>query len=152
MSTAPVDFSKLGGLWVPCAGSVTPWGTHLGSEEYEPDARTIEEAASLKEIGDYNLPMALYFGYDPYAPGATADGFRKVFNPYNYGWATEITVDESGKAEAAKHYAMGRIAPGWRTPCRTGRPSIRPTTAPTPGSSCSSPTRPASSMRASSTR
>ena len=109
-STAPVDFSKLGGLWVPCAGSVTPWGTHLGSEEYEPDARKIEAAASLKDIGDYNLPMALYFGYDPYAPDATADGFRKVFNPYNYGWATEITVEESGKAEAAKHYAMGRMA------------------------------------------
>ena len=29
------------GLWVPCAGSVTPWGTHLGSEEYEPDAAKV---------------------------------------------------------------------------------------------------------------
>lgn len=28
----PVDFSKWGGLWLPCAGSLTPWGTHLGSE------------------------------------------------------------------------------------------------------------------------
>ena len=34
VSTKPVDFSAYGGLWVPCAGSVTPWETHLGSEEY----------------------------------------------------------------------------------------------------------------------
>jgi uncharacterized protein len=27
------DWSSWGGLWVPCAGSVTPWNTHLGSEE-----------------------------------------------------------------------------------------------------------------------
>jgi hypothetical protein len=26
----PVDWSEWGGLWLPCAGSVTPWGTHLG--------------------------------------------------------------------------------------------------------------------------
>lgn len=25
-----VDWSKWGGLWTPCAGSVTPWDTHLG--------------------------------------------------------------------------------------------------------------------------
>ena len=33
---------------VPCAGSVTPWGRHLGSEECPPDARAVEED---KEIG-----------------------------------------------------------------------------------------------------
>ena len=37
--TKPLDFSAHGGVWVPCAGSVTPWETHLGSEEYEPDAK-----------------------------------------------------------------------------------------------------------------
>ncbi len=37
-STAPIDLSSAKGVWNPCAGSVTPWGTHLGSEEYEPDA------------------------------------------------------------------------------------------------------------------
>src|SRR4051794_29542771 len=29
VDTGPVDFSALGGVWNPCAGSVTPWGTHL---------------------------------------------------------------------------------------------------------------------------
>ena len=40
LRTRALDFSKLKGGWVHCAGSVTPWGTHLGSEEYEPDAKT----------------------------------------------------------------------------------------------------------------
>jgi hypothetical protein len=30
--TRALDFSDLAGGWVHCAGSVTPWGTHLGSE------------------------------------------------------------------------------------------------------------------------
>jgi hypothetical protein len=29
----PVDWSAWGGLWTPCAGSVTPWNTRLGGEE-----------------------------------------------------------------------------------------------------------------------
>ena len=35
----PTDWSAPGlqGLWIPCAGSVTPWDTHAGGEEYEPD-------------------------------------------------------------------------------------------------------------------
>ena len=35
----PTDWSapELQGLWTPCAGSVTPWGSHAGGEEYEPD-------------------------------------------------------------------------------------------------------------------
>ena len=39
-----VDWAPLGGLWVPCAGSVSPWQSHIGSEEYEPDARSIDPA------------------------------------------------------------------------------------------------------------
>ena len=36
-----IDWSAHGGLWTPCAGSVSPWNTHLGSEEYEPDAKNL---------------------------------------------------------------------------------------------------------------
>ena len=110
VSTQPVDFSADGGLWVPCAGSVTPWGTHLGSEEYEPDAEVIETTSDITKLDDYAKPMALYFGYDASAPDATMDGFRKVFDPYNYGFITEISVGEGGKASGMKHYAMGRFA------------------------------------------
>jgi uncharacterized protein len=34
LRTRPLDFSAVNGGWVHCAGSVTPWGNHLGSEEY----------------------------------------------------------------------------------------------------------------------
>lgn len=97
VNTKNIDFSKFGGLWVPCAGSVTPWGTHLGSEEYEPDARMIKENG---EGGEYYNLMAEYFGGD----------LTKV-NPYNYGWTPEVKIiNEKGDVNVTKHYAMGRIA------------------------------------------
>ena len=66
--TRPLDFSSLNGGWVHCAGSVTPWGTHLGSEEYEPDAKQWRDHA----VSDYNGEMARYFGADPVdAPPST---------------------------------------------------------------------------------
>jgi hypothetical protein len=46
VSTKPIDFSALGGGWNHCAGSRTPWKNHLGSEEYEPDARSSPTASS----------------------------------------------------------------------------------------------------------
>ncbi|NLK66853.1 MAG: DUF839 domain-containing protein [Campylobacteraceae bacterium] len=97
VNTRNIDFSEFGGLWVPCAGSVTPWGTHLGSEEYEPDARTI------KADGDggayYNL-MGEYFGGD-----------LTKLNPYRYGWTPELKiVSEKGDVEVVKHYTLGRMA------------------------------------------
>jgi uncharacterized protein len=30
-----VDFSAWEGLWEPCSAKVTPWNTHMGSEEHE---------------------------------------------------------------------------------------------------------------------
>lgn len=108
VSTRPIDFSAYDGLWVPCAGSVTPWNTHLGSEEYPPDARRIEDAKSLDDIDDYDKPMARYFNVDPAT--MTLDRFRAVFNPYAYGYPTEITVTADGEATPKKHYAMGRVA------------------------------------------
>ncbi len=108
VGTSNIDFSAYGGLWVPCAGSVTPWGTHLGGEEYPPNARAVEEAATIKDIDSYYLPMVRYFGVDPAT--ATVDEFRAAFNPYNYGYPTEILLDDMGGAEPVKHYAMGRMA------------------------------------------
>src|SRR5437868_2921131 len=84
------DRAALGGVWNPCAGSVTPWGTHLGSEEYEPDARSVEAARSLADVDTSYKPMALYAGFDAGAPGATLEGFRRAFDPSRYGWTTEV--------------------------------------------------------------
>ncbi len=108
ISTRPIDFSGVGGLWVPCAGSVTPWNTHLGSEEYPPDARAQAEATALDQIDDYDYPMARYFGLDPET--MSLDDFRGAFNPYRYGYPTEVAVSEDGETTVTKHYSMGRVA------------------------------------------
>ncbi|HET9157775.1 MAG TPA: alkaline phosphatase PhoX [Myxococcaceae bacterium] len=110
-STKPIDFSSVDGLWTPCAGSITPWNTHLGSEEYPTDARAAEVGTTALQImGNFagNLTMLRYWGVDPAT--ATADDVRAVFNPYRYGFPVEVTVDEAGNATVAKHYAAGRRA------------------------------------------
>ena len=107
-SSKPIDFSSVGGLWVPCAGSVPPWGTHLGSEEYPPDARAVEEATTIKDIDDYYKPMIRYVGLDH--EKATVEEVKAGFKPYNFGYPTEIAVKEDGSYTVAKHYAMGRVA------------------------------------------
>jgi hypothetical protein len=30
--TRIINATSIGGIWIPCAGQVTPWGTHLGGE------------------------------------------------------------------------------------------------------------------------
>ncbi|HIP30574.1 MAG TPA: DUF839 domain-containing protein [Sulfurospirillum arcachonense] len=97
ISTKNIDFSSVNGLWVPCAGSVTPWNSHLGSEEYEPDAAKVKADGSINAYYD---AMADYYGGD-----------LKKLNPYDYGWTPEVTVlNEKGDVKVAKHYAMGRFA------------------------------------------
>lgn len=32
--TGNIDMSSVGGLWIPCAGSLSPWNTRLGSHVY----------------------------------------------------------------------------------------------------------------------
>ena len=95
--TKNIDFSAYHGLWVPCAGSVTPWNTHLGSEEYPPDASKVDENG---KIDAYYAPMAAYVGGD-----------LKALNPYDYGWVTEVSVlNTKGDVAVQKHFSMGRFA------------------------------------------
>ncbi|MDP2785375.1 MAG: DUF839 domain-containing protein [Sulfurimicrobium sp.] len=93
---ANVDMSEVNGLWIPCAASLTPWNTHLGSEEYEPDAR-VYESQPLEA-------MNLYLG--KMGRSATQGGA----NAYDYGHAVEVRVRADGTEKVEKHYAMGRLA------------------------------------------
>ncbi|WP_066098921.1 PhoX family protein [Bacillus sp. SJS] len=92
-----IDFSDVNGIWIPCNGSLSPWGTHLGSEEYEPDARSFEDTKS-KTYAQTASFAKLYFGDE------------KKANPYYYGWIPEITVKEGGETEVVKHYSTGRFS------------------------------------------
>ncbi len=104
--TRPIDYSDIKGGWVHCAGSVTPWGTHLASEEYEPDANKVD--ATTGHFNDYyGFTQAKYFGLNP---SDTAAGAFNIMNVYDYGWEIEVVVTDYNTVEAVKHYTMGRVA------------------------------------------
>lgn len=96
-TSAPANLDAVGGVWLPCAGMPTPWGTHLGSEEYEPDARR-EPTPDQKYIFANRRDMAASLT-DPAA-----------FDPYDYGYIPEVSVGADGAAQGVKHYAMGRFS------------------------------------------
>lgn len=97
-----VALDGVDGGWVHCAGSVTPWNTHLASEEYEPNARGVDPETGVSGNGRYDSAMATYKG-----------GIENA-NVYDYGWniEVEVSLDEGGEASTTttKHYAMGRLA------------------------------------------
>ena len=102
VATRPIDFSGVRGGWVHCAGSKTPWESHLGSEEYEPDA---VQFLNSNTVGSYEAAMSLYFGGD-----GTSDSAKATMNPYDYGFPIEVKVGADGIATVEKRYAMGRSA------------------------------------------
>lgn len=87
-----VDTSGVHGLWITCGASLSPWGTHLSSEEYEPDAFT---AASNAQFKAYSQNL--------YGDPAKA-------NPYHYGHMPEVSVNPDGTARITKHFCLGRIS------------------------------------------
>ncbi|MBE3569362.1 MAG: S-layer homology domain-containing protein [Bacillales bacterium] len=93
-----IDFSSVNGLWIPCNGSVSPWNTHLGSEEYEPDARSFEFNPQSSARTWTESFAKLYFG----------DASKT--NPYYYGFIPEVTVNEDGSTKVEKHYSIGRFS------------------------------------------
>ncbi|MCK2158639.1 alkaline phosphatase PhoX [Exiguobacterium sp. 17-1] len=93
-----IDFKNVNGLWTPCNGSTTPWGTHLGSEEYEPDARAFESDPASSAYKEVNAFAERYFGT------------KEKANPYFYGFTPEISVDRKGKSSVVKHYSTGRFS------------------------------------------
>ena len=113
--TKPLDFSAHGGVWTPCAGSVTPWETHLGSEEYEPNAKFFFESTDNTGYDKWPMdkvrPFLRYWGvYEPF------DGFNKDkaiaagFHPYRYGYPWETVVSADFTETTTKLYAHGRLA------------------------------------------
>ena len=86
-----VDTSSAQGLWITCGASLSPWNTHLSSEEYEPDAFDAQDkrfkAFSKNLFGD-----------------------ETIANPYHYGHLPEVTVHPDGTGSITKHFCMGRIS------------------------------------------
>lgn len=87
-----VDTSAAHGLWITCGSSLSPWGTHLSSEEYEPDAQFVATDAQFKAFSKNTF------------------GDETKANPYHYGHLPEVTVNPDGTASIKKHYCLGRIS------------------------------------------
>ncbi|MBN2721971.1 MAG: DUF839 domain-containing protein [Campylobacterales bacterium] len=90
-----IDTSNVHGLWTTCGASLSPWNTHLSSEEYEPDAFDMSDSESGKQMRAYSKNL---FGDENRA------------NPYHYGHIPEVTVNPDGTGSIKKHYCMGRIS------------------------------------------
>jgi secreted PhoX family phosphatase len=96
-----ISFSDVNGGWIHCGSTLSAWNTHIGSEEYEPDAKTHEglpKASGSDDATDIASFSQYYFG-----DAAAA-------NPYHYGLVPEVKVKRDGTASVVKHYATGRFA------------------------------------------
>ncbi|TRZ65211.1 MAG: DUF839 domain-containing protein [Rhodocyclaceae bacterium] len=105
-SIKPVDFSAVNGLWIPCAGARSPWNSHLGSEEYEPDARCEVDSKYAATAGsacittEYPVRMAAF---------RTLYGIPTA-SPYQYGLVPEVTIAADGASSVKKWHTPGRIS------------------------------------------
>lgn len=86
------------GIWISCAASLSPWNTHLSSEEYEPDAWVIDN-----HIQNESLTLFQEFSKNTF-------GQTHVAKPYWYGHVPEVTVHPDGTGSIKKHYCLGRIS------------------------------------------
>lgn len=90
----PVNTAAVHGLWITCASSLSPWNTHLSSEEYPPDAAALTGSA---------LTSFQTFSFNLF-------GSTTLANPYHYGHVPEVTVKPDGTATIKKHYCLGRLS------------------------------------------
>ena len=121
----PLSTKDVHGLWTTCGGSLSPWNTHLSSEEYEPDAWLVMmrkakgSALTAAELTGWrashlslaNASLSKFFEFSrntldaPSTPEASTTA-----NPYHYGHVPEVTVNPDGTGSVQKHYCLGRIS------------------------------------------
>jgi secreted PhoX family phosphatase len=95
VSTRPIDFSGVNGAARHCAGMVTPWNTHLSSEEDVRDARKLKADGTLDKR---------YKQIATYLAG-------KAASPYMWGWVPEVSIlNGAGDTRVVKHFSMGRLS------------------------------------------
>jgi hypothetical protein len=96
-----IDASAAHGGWIHCGSTLSRWNTHLGSEEYEPDAKVCGGAAKAADSDD-QTDIGSFSRY--------AFGDSTTANPYHYGLLPEVSVAANGSARLIKHYATGRFS------------------------------------------
>uniref|UniRef100_UPI00261BA262 alkaline phosphatase PhoX n=1 Tax=Sulfurihydrogenibium sp. TaxID=2053621 RepID=UPI00261BA262 len=132
-SITPIDFSSVGGTIINCAGSLTPWNTHLGGEE----DYSLNSIYSVSANGKNPSFVKCEKGTDGYFTGNDNNGkpnsfcqyvgsvqrylkdtninenngyLGQKFNLYNYGYNVEVGY-VNGQWKVAKHYVTGKYTP-----------------------------------------
>ncbi len=121
VKTMNADFSDVGGTMINCASSVTPWNTHLSSEEdYYFDGtkfdnktqKYVSDHINLCKIDSANkiTDTKKYFCHVTKQIREKYLSDPNSFTPYNYGYIVE--VNEKGKVKnGLKHFVMGKGSP-----------------------------------------
>ena len=110
------DFSADGGLIATCAGSVSPWNTHLGGEEWgvpdsiKWDASTDDAYTTTADLGRDVLSLRHLSLHDD-----DLATIKAAWSPYKHRWVNEVAIDDSTSTTsptitATKHYSMGRYS------------------------------------------
>ena len=128
-----IPTTDIHGLWIPCAGSLSPWNTHLSSEEYEPDAWLVKmrrdkgsaltatelpapvsgstDGWTLKQLSIANTNLSYFFDFSRNTiDSSSTSEAATTAKAYNYGHVPEVTVNADGTASIKKHYCLGRIS------------------------------------------
>ena len=96
-----VDTSPAHGLVDHLWREPHPGGTHLSSEEYEPDATVANNDSSR-------------------ASARTSMATRSKAKPYHYGHLPEVTVHPDGTGSIRKHYVWAASRTSWCRSAPTG--------------------------------
>ena len=87
-----------------CAASLSPWGTHLGSEEYEPDAALV--GPDGKMATQIRLPGGQIRKVSDHGFNHLVDR-QGAINPYEIGWTVEV---DPAAAVSRIRPALGRFS------------------------------------------
>ena len=119
-----VDTSGVNGLWITCGASLSPWGTHLSSEEYEPDAFADRASNFMNDFSQNLYGDAGHRQPLPLRPHAGSDRQRRRQRQHQEALLHGPHLARAGAGDAGQPHRAS-----WAT------------TPPTPAISYSSPTR-----------
>jgi len=94
-ATRAVDTGPIGGGGLYCAGSPSPWDSHLAGQEYEANVRKLLPDGTVSDN---------FEGYNELA--AWWDGDLSGAHPWMYGWMVEVPTE----GPPARRWAMGRFS------------------------------------------
>lgn len=108
LSINSMDFSSIDGINNVCAGSTTPWNSHLGGEES--NTESIYDDTKSPLYFDCNNPLHQSHSHCKTKLKIQSYLQEKEFNVYNYGYIVEAAVRDA-KNSVAKHYVTGKYSP-----------------------------------------